>query len=268
MSQHMVAGKLSEGFVLEDPRTGVMFMTHTPTDVSLGLVPGAYTANINGVRTSVPTTPGGVIESNATTLVASAAGEAMTIRSTVAGDTAASVLVMALGANYERLPAFAVNLNGTTPVALPGGPYTRINGMRRLSGDIAGDVLIESGGQTRAAMGAGSLVMSGATFTVPTGYRFAVEAVIASEIKDGGADVSCQFALQGKPVGAANFGRIISIGSYRSGSSSVELRQSYPTGFNGPLDVRVIGIASAAGIDAQAYVSGVLIDNAIYPPLV
>lgn len=265
MSQNMIGGKLTESVVLQDPRNGTLYMTHTPTDVSLGLVPGAYTANINGVRASIPVAPGGVMETHTTALVSSAAGEAMTIRSTAA-DVGAVVAISALGPNYERLPSFTATLNGTTPVAI--GTYTRINGMRRVSGEITGDVLIESSGQVRAPMAAGSLVMSSATFTVPTGYRLAVEAFISAMTKDGGADVSCVFMLQGKPVTATTFGRILSVAAYRSGASSVELRQSYPTGFSGPLDVRVLGTASAANVDAQSYVSGVLIDNTIYPPLV
>lgn len=99
---------------------------------------------------------------------------------TVGGAGAETVILMALDSAWNMIDLFSVNLNGTTPVQLPGGArYFRFNGAgiggitnatgrRRNQGDIT--IRVSGGGAVRGIIPALVGVTRQAIYTVPAGY--------------------------------------------------------------------------------------------------
>lgn len=236
--------------------------TRTTSDVMVG-VSTELALTINSLRAALTNAVESVIEEISITPITSAAGEAMTIVSASAGDVGAVLRLSLLGANYARLPPVDVTLNGTTPVAIPGGPYTRVNGVSRVSGDTAGNVTINSSAQVRGFLAAGQQSQRSSRYTVPTGWRLFITDLIASLLKDGGTNVVCAFAIKGKPVASTNFGAFLQWALQRDGTNCIHFAQQFAGGITGPFDVYITATPAAAGQDVQAYYAGMLQDLSI-----
>lgn len=232
----------------------------TTSDVMLGASPTEIPFSINALRLALASATEVTIEEIAITPIVSAAGENMTIVSANAGDVGAVLRLSLLGPNYTRLAPIDVTLNGTTPVAIPGGPFTRVNGVSRVSGDTAGNVTVVSSATVRGFLAAGQQVQRSSRYTVPAGYRLFVTDLISSLLKDGGTNVVCAFALKGKPVASTNFGAFLQWALQRDGANCEHFSQQFAGGITGPFDVLVTATPGAAGQDVQVYFAGMLQD--------
>jgi hypothetical protein len=94
----------------------------------------------------------------------------MTLVSSSASDTAVTILIDGLDANYAPITE-QVAINGTTPVDTTKS-FLRINGMRNVIGNSVGAITATNGGTTYAKIlaGVGDTQMS--IYTVPAGYSF------------------------------------------------------------------------------------------------
>lgn len=232
----------------------------TAADITLGASPTESAVSANAVRFTLTAAVENILEEIAITPVASAAGENMTIVSASAGDVGAVLRLSLLGPNYSRLASIDVTLNGTTPVAIPGGPFTRVNGITRVAGDTAGNVTVNSSAQVRGFLTAGQQVQRSSRYTVPAGFRLFITDLIASMLKDTGTNVNCGFALKGKPAASTNFGAFLQWGLQRDGVNCVHFQQQIAGPVSGPFDIYAIANPSAANMDAQVYYSGFLQD--------
>lgn len=237
--------------------------TRTMADVMVGASPGETGVTINSLRSNLTASVESVIEELTIVPIVSAAGENMTIVSASAGDVGAVLRLSLLGPNYTRLPTVDVTLNGTTPVAIPGGPYTRVNGVSRVSGDTAGNVTINSSAQVRGFLAAGQQNQRSSRYTVPAGFRFFILDLISSLLKDGGTNAVCAFAIKGKPVASANFGAFLQWGLQRDGANCEHFSQHVAGGITGPFDVLVTATPATASQDVQAYYAGLLQDLSV-----
>lgn len=243
-----------------DPDTLLPKFSYTNADVSLGAVPGVSAFYIAGVKAAVSAVTPEVIQTRARTLAAMA-GVPMAIVSSSAADVGVVIRINALGPNGVLVPPFNVSLNGLTSIAI--GTLSRINSLTRVSGDIAGVVTVNNGADVHGFMEIGAQAMQSASFTIPAGYRLVVQTVIAAMLKATGSDAGVTFDLRVKPMASAVFGPIISLACYRAGNSQIQVDQAYGGGTAGPVDIQVVGQASTTGCDAQAYVSGILVDQSI-----
>lgn len=247
-----------------DPVSGNPLATRSPTDVILGKVPGIAPFLFSGVKTGISNATAEVVETIATVL-APMAGVGMFVSSSNAADVGAQIRITALGPDGAQLAPITVTLQGTTPIAL--GTLSRINQVFRVSGDVLGTVSIKNAGgtQTYGFLEAGTQFMRSASFTIPAGYRAAIQIIIGAMLKSAGGDAGVIFSLRMKPMSSNSFGSVISLASYRAGNSQIQAFQDYSTSSVGPMDVEIVALASATGCDAQVYISGVLIDASIYP---
>lgn len=249
-----------------DPANSRPIIGRDAAAIMAGYVNGTSVAGANARRTALPNGIATLIEEIATQQVVSSAGLTMTIRSTNAGDTS-QILVLALGAGYARLQPIVVTLTGTTPITLNGGtPITRINAMARLSGDLAGQCLIENAGQTYGFISAGGQGMRSSRFTVPANYQFFLTDISGSLLAPTGVPAGgngITFSLQGKPSQSTGYGELFGWTVSRDGMTSAHFQQQYSVPLFGPFDLRVMGTANADGLDAQIFYSGLQIDTTL-----
>lgn len=169
--------------------------------VALGLVPGFAEQRAVGTAFSVAASTPTDIWSGSS--VASAlypfqtSAKSLEIVSSSASDTftggvgAISVMLTLLDANYNTSSQIVL-MNGTTVVAIPGGPYLRCNGLVVNSAGTSltnvGNITLRvaSAGATQAYMPAGIGVANQAIFTVPNGYSFVAHAFYANIPGTGG----------------------------------------------------------------------------------
>jgi len=247
-----------------DPDTGLPQSSHTTADVSLLNVPGVLPYSFSGVRARVTTaaaTPD--VVQPVPTVLAPFAGVVMSVASDNAADTDAVLRISALGPRGVALAPIEVQLTGTTPIQL--GTLSRINSISRTGGDILGNVRITNGADVYGFMEPGAQIQRSATFTVPAGYRIMIADIIAAMTKAGGKDSTCLFELRAKPMASSGFGSVIDISACRAGNSQVSIKQTFGTSSVGPIDLRMVAVADAAGTDVQAYVSGMLVNTAVHP---
>lgn len=235
----------------------------TASDVMLGASPAESGLTINSLRLALVNAVETVIEELTITPILSPAGESMTIVSANAGDVGAVLRLSLLGPNYARVAPIEVTLNGTTPIAIPGGPFTRVNGVSRIAGDTAGNVTIVSSATVRGFLTAGQQVQRSSRYTVPAGFRLYITDLISSLLKDGGTNVACTFAIKGKPAASVNFGAFLQWALQRDGTNCAHFSQQFAGGITGPFDLVVTANAAAAGQDVQAYFAGMLQDLSV-----
>jgi hypothetical protein len=94
----------------------------------------------------------------------------MTAVSDSASDTAVTIRVIGLDANYDVIATNAT-LNGTSSVTLSTS-FFRINDVITISGNAVGNVTIASDGTTYAKINAGTGKNQASIFTVPAGHEF------------------------------------------------------------------------------------------------
>ena len=136
--------------------------------VARGQIPGHEVVNIFGFASAVSTSFVSVWENNAAYVFPTVAST-MVVSSSSASDTAVSVQIFGLDADYNRVTE-VVALNGTSDVATT-KVYWRINNVITTAGTAVGTVYVKNAGGTtyaQIAIGNGKTNMS--VFTVPAGY--------------------------------------------------------------------------------------------------
>ena len=142
--------------------------------VARGQVDGHTVLNIFGNTTALGCTAFGPLWEGLTgsggTYVYPSSAVVMTLASSSASDTAVTIRVYGLGADfvyqYED-----VALNGTTGVVTT-KTFLRINIMETIAGNAVGAVTATNGGTTYAKITAGNGVTQMSLYTVPAGYTF------------------------------------------------------------------------------------------------
>lgn len=231
----------------------------------LGFIENQRNFRIFGVRENLPTSVG----QDLSLLVAGtiplppSAGTEMQIVSTDPADTAI-ILLELLGPGGEYLDPFPVALNGTTPVPIPGGPFSRINNAQSIdAGGFSGSVYIESlGGATRyAAMAAADQRLNQALYTIPKDHRADISVIIGSMIKASGTETVVVLDLRLKGLDDQRYQRPFRFGLQRGGSSSVTFQNLDPANPpSGPTDVKFTATASSADASVQGTILGTVFD--------
>ena len=136
--------------------------------VARGQITGHEVVNVFGYASAVSTSFVSVWENNAAYVFPTVAST-MVVSSSSASDTAVSVQIFGLDADYNRITE-VVALNGTSDVATT-KVYWRINNVITTVGAAVGTVYVKNAGGTtyaQIAIGSGKTNMS--VYTVPAGY--------------------------------------------------------------------------------------------------
>jgi hypothetical protein len=138
--------------------------------VARGQIPGHSVLNIFGFNSAVGTTFIAPWELAGTQYVVPPSATTMSLQSSSASDTAVSVLIQGLDADYNQIQEVLVT-NGTTPVTTANS-YLRINKMITTNGIAVGNISLTNGGITYGYISIGVGVTQMAQYTVPAGYSF------------------------------------------------------------------------------------------------
>ena len=159
--------------------------------VAMGKVYGASLVNLYGYQGSVDGAWIPVWENATTYTYPSASGEIMTLYSSSASDTAVSVFIDGLDANYAIQSETLVLTNGTTGVNTVKS-YRRINNMR-VTGTTnpVGIIRLSNTGKTTtyAQINIGIGKTQWSMYTVPAGYTFFLNRVTAAASATSAAKV-------------------------------------------------------------------------------
>lgn len=137
--------------------------------VARGQVDGHEVLNVFGYSTATPNTGFIAAWENNTAYVFPTVASTMVASSSSASDTAVTILISGLDANYDIISE-SVALNGTSDVATT-KVFWRINSVVTTSGNAVGTVYVKNAGGTtyaQIAIGSGKTNMS--IYTVPAGY--------------------------------------------------------------------------------------------------
>ena len=136
--------------------------------VARGQIAGHEVLNVFGYATAVSTSFVAVWENNAAYVFPTVAST-MVASSSSASDTAVTILISGLDANYARVSE-SVTLNGTTDVATTQS-FFRINSVVTTSGVAVGTVYVKNaGGTTYAQITIGNGRSNMSVNTIPAGY--------------------------------------------------------------------------------------------------
>ena len=182
----------------------------------------------------------------------------MTIASSSASDTAVSILIEGLGADYVPQTE-TVALNGTTNVSTTSS-FLRINRMSTVAGNAVGNVTAINGGTTYAKINAGVGDTQMSLYTVPAGYTFYQTNFTAG----GNSSVTSGAYVKKRTYVVDNTkGGVITLQAQTVFVQVNELPITFPIGFPEKHDIQwQFQGAGGAGAAAYAYISGVLIKNA------
>ena len=137
--------------------------------VARGQIPGHSIRNIFGTNPAIGTTFRTPWENN-TALPFLPSAQQLSIVSTSASDTAVSILVSGVDADYAAISE-VVALTGTTPVVTTKS-FFRINDLITVAGNAVGDVTASYNSVVYAKIIAGRGKNQAAVFTVPKDYSF------------------------------------------------------------------------------------------------
>jgi hypothetical protein len=181
----------------------------------------------------------------------------MTIASSSASDTAVTIRINGLGADYV-LQSEDVALNGTSNV-LTTKSFLRINNMQTIAGNAVGNVTAINGGTTYAKITAGNGNTQMSLYTVPAGYTFYqtyYQADTNTSVTSG-AYVRLRTYTVDNPKGG-----VITALNQTAFVQQLGIPLQYPVAFPEKHDIQyqLIG-AGGAGAVANIYVGGILIKN-------
>jgi hypothetical protein len=137
--------------------------------VSRGQIPYHSQVTIFGYQPNVSTTFIPAWES-ASTYAFPTVASTMNVASTSSSDTAVTIQINGLDANYAPISE-SLNLNGTSNVVTTNS-YFRLNSMVTTAGNAAGNVTIKSGTTTYLSMLTGIGKSQNSWYTVPAGNTF------------------------------------------------------------------------------------------------
>lgn len=159
--------------------------------VARGKVDGVRLINLYGYQASVGGTWIPVWENATTYTYPSNSGEQMTLYSSSASDTAVSVFIDGLDANYNIITETLILTNGTTGVTTVNS-YRRINNMRITgANNPVGIIRLANSGKTTtyAQINIDTGKTQWSMYTVPAGYTFYLNRVTAAASATNAAKV-------------------------------------------------------------------------------
>lgn len=223
-----------------------------------GLIKDADTRNVFGKAlgtSSVVTTEYRVPWELAADYVFPSAELTMSVVSSSASDTAVTILISGLDANFLEVSTTVV-VNGTTPVVVTAQDFFRINDVIVVSGNPVGDITVSNGGVTYAKVLAGTGRNQAAIFTVPAGHCFYLYRIDAFATDSNG----------GKAAFFRNF--------VRNNKTSVEFRvaetqffenmniqRRFPFKYDEKSDIKLQLKSSSGSIDGSIFAEGLLMSE-------
>lgn len=182
----------------------------------------------------------------------------MTLVSSSASDTAVTIRVNGLGADFV-LQYEDVVLNGTTGVTTT-NTFLRINSMETYVGNAVGDVTASNGGTTYAKILAGNGNTQMSLYTVPAGYTFYqtyYQADTNTSVTSG-----AYVKLRTRVIHNERSGNVITQQNQTAFVQQLQIPLQYPEAFEEKHDIQyqLLG-AGGAGAVANVYVGGILIKN-------
>ena len=181
----------------------------------------------------------------------------MTLASSSASDTAVTIRINGLGADFV-LQTEDVALNGTSNV-LTTKSFLRINSMQTIAGNAVGNVTAINGGVTYAKINAGNGNTQMSIYTVPAGYTFYqtyYQADTNTSVTSG-AYVRLRTYTVDNPKGG-----VITALNQTAFVQQLQIPLQYPFEYPEKHDIQyqMLG-AGGAGAVANVYVGGILIKN-------
>jgi hypothetical protein len=219
--------------------------------VARGQITGHSVVNIFGFQAAVGTTFIPVWE-NATTYAFPGSAGVMTLVSSSSSDTAVSILISGLDANYNPISE-VVALNGTTGVNTVNS-YLRINNLSTTVGNAVGTITAKNGGTTYGQINAGIGRMQNSWYTVPAGYNFYLTRsnVFTNTTYTGGSYNTYR-------VSTTNTSGVNSLILQRPFIGTFTIEREYPNSYAPQTDIQYQVNASAGTSAVGLSVEGVLI---------
>lgn len=231
--------------------------TYEPFDlqVARGQIDGHEPVNVFGYATAVSTSFVAVWENNAAYVFPTVAST-MLVTSSSASDTAVTILISGLDANYARISE-SVTLNGTNAVTTTSS-FFRINSVVTTAGNAVGTMYVKNaGGTTYAQVTIGNGRTNMSIYTIPAGYTLYLNQIDAWSSTSVTSGVYATFrALLTSAAGVNNV--TLSIPFLNSYNVTRQVPIAYPE----KTDVQWQCKSSGAGLGIGTLVLGTLVKNA------
>jgi hypothetical protein len=225
--------------------------------VARGQITGHEVVNVFGYSTGTPNTGFIAAWENNTAYVFPTVASTMVVTSSSASDTAVTILIDGLDADYNTLIE-SVAVNGTNAVTTT-GVFFRIHSVVTTAGNAVGTLYVKNAGGTtyaQVAIGAGRTNMS--VYTVPAGYTAywtQFDSFSSTSVTSG---VFATFrALLTSPTGVNNVTLSIPF------LNDFSVTRPYPIGYPEKTDVQWQNKSSGAGLAIGSLAIGVLVKNHI-----
>jgi hypothetical protein len=223
--------------------------------VSRGQVDGHEPLNVFGYSTATPSSGFIAAWENNTAYVFPTVASTMVASSSSASDTAVTILITGLDANYSVISE-SVALNGTSDVPTT-KVFWRINSVVTTVGNAVGTVYVKNAGGTtyaQIAIGSGKTNMS--IYTVPAGYTAYLTQFDAFSSTSVTSGVYATFrALRTSPAGVNTI--VLQVPFLNDYS----ITRPYPIAIPEKTDMQFQCKSSGAGLGIGIVVLGVLIKN-------
>ena len=222
--------------------------------VARNQIQGHEVLNVFGYATAVSTSFVAVWENNAAYVFPTVAST-MVASSSSASDTAVTILISGLDANYSRISE-SVTLNGTSDVATT-KVFWRINSVVTTAGVAVGTVYVKNaGGTTYAQITIGNGRTNMSINTVPAGYTAYLSQFDAFSSTSVTSGVYATFrALLTSSTGTAN---VVLTAPFLN---TYSITRPYPIAIPEKTDVQFQCKSSGAGLGIATVAIGVLIKN-------
>jgi hypothetical protein len=225
--------------------------------VARGQITGHEVVNVFGYSTGTPNTGFIAAWENNTAYAFPTVASTMVVTSSSASDTAVTILISGLDANYVAITQ-SVNVNGTNAVTTT-KVFFRIHSVVTTAGNAVGTIYVKNAGGTtyaQVAIGAGRTNMS--VYTVPAGYTAywtQFDSFSSTSVTSG---VFATFrALLTNPAGVNNVTLSIPF------LNDFSVTRPYPIGYPEKTDVQWQNKSSGAGLAIGTLAIGVLVKNNI-----
>ena len=175
----------------------------------------------------------------------------MTLVSTSASDTAVTVLILGLDANYRQIRE-TQTLTGTTPITTD-NTYFRINDIVCVAGNAVGTITLKVGANTYAQINPGTGRDQKAVYTVPKGHCFFLQRI----------DAFCTDANGGKAARFRNFirspnGRELRVADTTFFENMQILRQT-PFKYDEKTDIKMQLLSLSGSVFGSVFAEGILV---------
>ena len=225
--------------------------------VARGQITGHEVVNVFGYSTGTPNTGFIAAWENNSAYAFPTVASTMVVTSSSASDTAVTILIDGLDANYDSITE-SVNVNGTNAVTTT-KVFFRIHSVVTTAGTAVGTMYVKNAGGTtyaQVAIGAGRTNMS--VYTVPAGYTAywtQFDSFSSTSVTSG---VFATFrALLTTPAGVNNVTLSIPF------LNDFSVTRPYPIGYPEKTDVQWQNKSSGAALAIGTLAIGVLVKNNI-----